>query len=193
MSILEFDQKQIREISLASLTESSKRNFLLFHGRQRCVERAKTKPLPGPAAGAFIHGGIVAAGKNVQRVMPIHFIILQALDSPLLKMIENAMTKKSVEVDYSERQQWELCHVFTCEPRSLRRTFKDNGISKIKSDAESFMESWTAAEINIVMLAILEQVKRHIETTVKFAAEMEAKGDVSFFREPEPRALTLKA
>jgi hypothetical protein len=30
---------------------------------------------------------------------------------------------------------------------------------------------------------VLEQIKRHVETTVKFAAEMESAGEISFFQD----------
>lgn len=192
MKLIELDQDSIRKISIGALTENSKRRFFEFKGRQSCADKAKSKPLPGASAGAFLHGEIKVSDRLVRRVVPIHFTVLQALESPLLKMIENAMTKKSAEVDYSEEQQWEICHVFTAEPRELRRTLKEKGISEIKVQS-LILENWSAAQINMTMLAILEQVKRHIETTVKFAGEMEKEGNISFFQEAATDSSKSKA
>ena len=160
--------------------------FQNFRARQSCIKEAMAKPLPGAAGDAFVKGAIPVAGKIVNRVVPTHFAVLQALDSPLLKMIENATTDSKASVDMDDEQQWQVCFVFTTDAKALRRTLKTSGVDEIKRQAEEACGDWGAAELNFVMLAVIEQLKRHVETTVKFAAEMEASGDVSFFREPSP-------
>lgn len=180
------DPKEAQRFVWENMPQSTRDIYLKFRGRQECARRAMAKPLPGPAASAFTKGAIEAGGKIVNRVVPAHFAVLQALNSPLLKLIENATTEKKSEVDFDDEQQWQICYIFTTDAKQLRSTLKSKGVEAIKKEAESACGEWSAAEINFVMLAIVEQLKRHVETTVKFAAEMEANGDVHFFREQNP-------
>lgn len=161
--------------------------------RQECIRRAMAKPLPGASGAAFTTGAIKVAGKVVNRVVPTHFAALQALQSPLLAMMENATATTKAEVDFDDEQQWQICFVFTSDARELRKMLKSEGIDAIKVEAEKACSDWSAAEINFVMLAVIEQLKRHVETTVKFAAEMEEKGDISFFLQPSQNPSTLPA
>lgn len=150
--------------------------------RQSCIGKAMAKPLPGAAESAFTKGAIPAAGKSVNRVVPTHFAVLQALSSPLLTMIENATAETKANVDFDDEQQWQVCFVFTSDAKELRRTMKDKGVEEIKRQAEAACGDWSAAELNFVMLAVVEQLKRHVEQTVKFAAEMQAGGEVEMFK-----------
>lgn len=181
--------RQAQRLIWGALPESSRRNFFEFRGRQACIERAMATPLPGAAGDAFTKGAISVAGKLVNRVVPTHFAVLQALKSPLLTMLEQATNEAKSAVDFDDEQQWQICYVFTANPKTMRQTLKSpNGLESIKADAERFCGDWSAAELNFVMLAVIEQLKRHVETTVKFAAELEASGDVSFFRDKKPKS-----
>lgn len=157
--------------------------YIAWQKRQGVVREAAIKPLPGSAEQAFVSGPVMAAGKTVNRVVPAHFAVLQALKSPLLEMISNAVTKRKSEVDFTHEQQWEICHVFTAEPKALYRALRASGAEFVRQQAHDTVMEWDAAAINLVMLAVMEQMKRHISTTVKFAADMEKEGQVSFFRE----------
>ena len=100
-------------------------------------------------------------------------------------MIENAMTQKAAEVDFKPAQQWDICHVFTEEAEKLYDLMETQGVKSVKESAKrSVGMAWDAAAVNLVMMAVLEQVKRHIETTVKLAGDMREEGQVSFFQEP---------
>ncbi len=155
-----------------------------FRGKQSCIEKAMARPLPGAAGKAFTTGAIKAAGKVVNRVVPAHFAILQAVNSPILVMIENAMTKKKSDVDFKPQEQWDICFIFTEDAEIVYTLLENDGAKSVQSASKKAVGmKWDAAAVNLVMLAVLEQVKRHIETTVKFAGEMESQGDISFFRE----------
>jgi len=157
-----------------------------WKNRQSCVREAKAKPLPGPLSQAFASGPIKVAGKTVNRAVPSHFAILQALESPLLKMMESAMTNKDVKMDFKPAEQWEICLVFTQDAETLYEMLENEGVKAIKKLARSAVgHSWDAGIVNLVMISVLEQIKRHIETTVRFAAELEGGGEVSFFQEPK--------
>ena len=177
------DPKEAHRLVAQAVGDRGHKAFFEFKGRQSCIRQAQSKPLPGAAESAFTKGAIKAAGKTVNRVVPTHFAVLQALNSPLLAMIENATAEKKASVDFDDEQQWEICYVFTTDAKALRKTLKADGIDAVKKLAEATCGDWSAAELNFVMLAVIEQLKRHVETTVKFAADMEASGDVSFFLE----------
>jgi len=151
---------------------------------QDMIAQAQCRPLPGPAGKAFTTGNIKAGSKTVYRVVPAHFAILQALDSPLLKMIESATTKKQVETDFKPLEQWEVCYTFTEDVESVYGLLEKDGVKAIRSAAKKAVGlKWDAASVNLVLMAVLEQVKRHIQTTVKLATEMKDEGEVSFFQE----------
>ena len=56
--------------------------------------------------------------------------------SAILTIDTDITARKKADVDYSDEQQWEICHVFTCEPKQLRKTFRDSGIEEIKNQSE---------------------------------------------------------
>jgi hypothetical protein len=161
-----------------------------YRNRQGCIRQAMSKPLPG-ASDAILKDSIQVGSRQIRPVVPVHFAVLQGLDSPLLKLIADATeNKKAALVNPTQEQKWEICHVFTEDPKTLFKAFKSKGADFIREQsADAVGMIWQAAEIELAMPAIMEQLKRHIETTVKFAAEMEAKGDVSFFREEKSEAL----
>ena len=175
-----------REIALGAVNID---RYAEWRGRQACIEKAQSKPLPGASGKAFASGPVRAAGKIVNRVVPSHFAVLQSLDSPLLSMIENAMGKKSVDVSFKPHEQWQICYVFTEDAEEVYTLLETEGAKAVAQAAKKAVGmGWEASAVNLVMLAVLEQIKRHVETTVKFAAEMEAQGDVSFFQELKTKA-----
>ncbi len=162
--------------------------FLLWKGRQSCIKAAQARPLPGAAGAAFTKGPIKAAGKTIAHVVPAHFAVLQALESPLLKMIENAMTQQSVSVDFKPKEQWEICYVFTSDIETVFDLLENDGVAAVKKTAKKVVGmGWEASALNLVMLAVLEQIKRHAETLVSFAGEVAEKGEISFFLENPAR------
>jgi hypothetical protein len=155
-----------------------------WRNKQTCIERAQSKPLPAAAGKAFTSGNIKACGKVVSRVAPVHFAILQALDSPLLKMIEQATTSSKNEVDFKASEQWDVCYVFTEDAEAVYTMLETDGVKAIRQAAKKAVGlKWDAAAVNLVMLAVLEQIKRHVQTTVRMASEMKDEGEVSFFQE----------
>ena len=191
--ILEIGKRDIKEaqkIAWDAIGENGRKGFFEFRGRQSCIRQAMTKPLPG-ASDAILKDSIQVGSRKIRPVVPAHFAILQGLDSPLLKLIADATANKAADlVNPTQEQKWEICHVFTAEPKTLFKAFKSQGADFIREQsADAVGMEWQASEVELAMPAIMEQLKRHIETTVRFAAEMEAKGDVSFFREQKGEPL----
>jgi hypothetical protein len=179
------DIRKAQEIAWEALGEHGRKNFFEFRGRQSCIRQAQSVPLPGASKDAFTKDSIQVGSRQIRPVVPAHFAVLQGLDSPLLKLIADATANKKADlVNPTQEQKWEICHVFTAEPKALFKALKSKGADFIREQAaDAVGMEWEAAEVELAMPAIMEQLKRHIETTVKFAAEMEQKGDVSFFRE----------
>ncbi len=169
-----------REDALSTINVSL---YLQWRGRQSCIAKAQSKALPGESRGAFLNGDINVHGKTVYRIVPRHFVVLTALDSPLLKMMEQATEEKKSEHDWTTEQEWEVCYVFTHEPKEVFETFKAKGADEIKRLSADEVGDWDAAVVRFVTLAVLEQLKRHVETKVKIASELEKDGQISFFRE----------
>lgn len=180
------DLRQAQRIAASAIGESGLRRFLEHKGRQACIQRARTRPLPGAAADAFLNGGIKMAGRVIHEVMPVHLKCLQAVNSPVLRLIENAVSSKDkqADVDFEPSEERELCYIFTADPEKLEDTPKGERVELIKSESKRIFGKCSAAEINMTVVAVVNQFHRHIQTSVKFAGEMEASGDVRFFREP---------
>ena len=179
------DIRKAQEIAWEALGEHGRKNFFEFRGRQSCIRQAQSVPLPGASKDAFTKSQIRVGERRINPVVPAHFAVLQALDSPLLKLIADATANKSAELtNPTQEQKWEICHVFTADAKTLFKTLKSKGVDFIREQAaDAVGMEWQAAEVELAMPAIMEQLKRHIETTVRFAGEMEKEGDVRFFRE----------
>lgn len=176
--------RRVQELAFGAIGESGRRAFFEFKGRQSCIKAAQAKPLPGASANAIIKGATKVAEEVVREVLPIHIACLQAVDSPLLKLVNNAIesAEKKSNVDFSESAQWELCYIFTQEPRALRTLLKEEGVSALQSKSEAKCSEWNAAKCNTVILAIIEQFHRHVQTTVRFSNEVEGQVDARFFQ-----------
>ena len=163
-----------------------------FAGRLHYAERARRVPLPGAAGKAFTSGPIKAGMFTVSRIAPAHWALLQAVDSPLIKMYEGLKSataengEKKSNADWTTADQWNACHIMTGDIEAIYETLETKGAAQVVKDArKSFgMNPDAAPAINPIIAAILEQMKRHIETIVQYAAEMESEGQVSFFLEP---------
>lgn len=184
---------RVQELAWGIIGESGRRSFFEFKGRQSCIKAAQAKPLPGPAGQAFASGPIKAAGMVVHKIVPAHFAVLQAMKSPLLTMIENAMTQKAVDVDLKGSEEWDICYLFTSDIEAVYNKLENEGVIAIQADAKKIGFQWDSAAIKLVIVAVLEQVKRHISTTVRFAADMDKDGQISFFREQSPTPLKPQA
>jgi hypothetical protein len=175
--------RQIHASVANTLGQRGHEPFFKFNKRQCQIAKAMQKPLPGASAD-LVNGNLTVAGATVYEVVPTHIKAMQAVDSPLLKAGKSAMESddKKSDADFEEEQAWELCYIFTTPPRDLRLLLKNGGVAKLRQAAAETWEIRTAAQINVTLSAIVNQYARHFQTTAKFAQEMEASGDVSFFR-----------
>lgn len=159
--------------------------YIAFKRRNACAEKAQSVPLPGASADAFLRGATKVGDVIVREVVPVHIACLQSVDSPILKMVSQATESKEKKSnsDFGIKDQWYICHIFTTDTDELLDILDCGGADKIKEVSKAAInKKWNAAKINMVMLAVIEQFHRHIQTTVKFAAEVEGQVDKSFFQ-----------
>jgi hypothetical protein len=175
-----------REEALSIVKPQLLDNFLQ---RQASISRSLCKPLPGAARGAFLNRSITVGDKQIQRITAYIWMVIEALDSPLLKLLELSATQKEpgkveIKTKWKPFQIWELCYIFSLPHDELEAKFEGGAIQDFKKAAHKEVgKYWDAALIDLAFAAIMEQFKRHVETKVKVYSEMEAKGDVTFFRE----------
>lgn len=155
-----------------------------LRGRQSVTASANSKPLPGPALEAFTSGPITVAGHTVEKVVACRFGILQAVDSPIILLIENAKRTESSKIEFTQQQMWDICYLFTNDAGTVFDAFEKGGKEWLQKESKKEVGlKWEFHEVDLVMMAVMEQLKRHVETFVKFVAEIEEKGQITFFRE----------
>jgi hypothetical protein len=145
--------------------------------------RASAHPLPGPLTQAFCSGPIEVAGKTVHKVYPRTFQALAAVGSPLIGMIQDVIQGGKVDTEMSDKDLWNVCWIFTHTPPEVRQMIV-NGVNAIPEAAETEIgDGWDASVINLVWMGCMEQIKRHISTMLKFSAEAQEKGEITFFQD----------
>ena len=178
-----------RDIAVGTINRAK---LFEFRGRQACAAKAHGRPLPGASGHAFTSGPIKAGGLTVARVTPAHWAVLQSLESPLIGMVESvkeaetgADGTKKTSMQWAQKDQWNACYIFTQDIEALYCIMEEKGGKEIAKMArrEFGMNPDVAASVNVIMAAILEQMKRHVETMVHFAAELEGSKEISFFQE----------
>lgn len=144
-------------------------------------KRASADPLPGPLTKAFCEGPIEVAGVTVFPVVPRYFQALRALNSPLISMLQDVVQSGKIDTELADEQAWEICWIFTHTGKQVREAMS-KGIDQIRelSMAEVGESQFPVA---LVTAAVMEQVKRHMETAVKYTAQAKEEGSISFFQD----------
>ncbi len=146
------------------------------------AKRALADPLPGPSGEAFIGGPIVVGGKTVYQVVPRYFQALKAIDSPLIGAMQDVVSEGKVDTEFTDEQAWEICWIFTNTPKVVRETLA-KGAGAVKEASMSEVGETPEYPVNLVIVAVMEQLKRHLATAVKFAAEAKEEGKLTFFQD----------
>lgn len=146
------------------------------------LSQAWATPLPGPLAKAFLQDTIPVAGKIVYKLVPKYMEVLQALDSPLLKMIQHVIERsKDQTLEFKPQEAWDLCWVMTHPSSEVWKLLQSGGTAAIhEASSVEVGETWEASATSLVMLAVMEQVKRHIDTAVTYGIEAEKGNQLSF-------------
>lgn len=155
--------------------------------RQMASRRANAEPLPGPLADTFCKSGIEIGPYFVRKFVARDFVILKAIDSPLHRMILELSNENREDINYTDEESWDICWQFTNTVSNVKEVFAKGKESLRKlSEVEFGDNEESAAYIQLIVAAVMEQLKRHASTMVKHAAEVKEKGEITFFRDTEP-------
>lgn len=168
------DPKEAHRLIANMVGERGHKPFFEFRGRQDCIRRAMSRPLPGAAGDAFLLGSVKLDEHTIYEVMPIHLKCLQAVNSPMLDLMTAAAEDgKSAKREFELDDEFQLCYIFTENPEVLYDTPKSKLVELIQNSAKSKFRSASSALVNGICTAIVKQFERHIATSVRFSSEVE--------------------
>lgn len=145
-------------------------------------KRAIADPLPGPAGKAFCSGPITVGGKTVYKVVPRYFQALKAINSPLITIMQDVVSNGKVDTEFKDEEGWEICWIFTHTGKEVREII-GRGANALKEAAMTEIGESEDYPVSLVIYAVMEQLKRHMTTAIKFNAEAQEKGEITFFRD----------
>lgn len=166
-----------------------------FVAKQQAAAIAAGDPLPGPLGEAFASGPIVVAGISVRKVVASDWVFFKALNSPVLRMVLELQQnpEKPDEVTFTEQENWALAWQFTHTPAEIREALKGGVEAFNQRVLEDIGDSWAAETVNLVGVAVMEQLARQWKTSLKHQQEAEEKGEISFFRDAGANRKTASA
>lgn len=171
-----------REIALRTV------NVELYIGwlkREACRKKAAAIPMPGPTLGAFMDDAIEVQGKKVCRIVPAHFFVLQKIESPLLGIMSQLAEERQAALRMDNEQLWDICYLFTNDPRDVYSLVRKGGKEALREASGSIALEWAAELPELVVMAVMEQIKRHVLTKSEILNKMRGEGRITFFQEPE--------
>lgn len=153
---------------------------------------ANAVPLPGPLLDAFAHVPQTISGRTVRPVMHYDFVILQKLDSPLLKHLKGG-TKKATA--YTDEQGYEMVYQFTQPIREIVAAIARDGrefAGRFKAAAlETIGLSLGPVEVGLLVQAVEREFLRAFSTRLGYEAKPGEPGQV--FTTPPPAPTTASA
>lgn len=159
-----------------------------FDLKQQALGRANGEPFPGPLADAFLKDAIMVGDIAVRKVVARDWKILRAINSPVIRLIQDSAQNPNAvpEIETTDEEEWELAFQFTHTPSEVWDTLQKGRemFSKVAQIAVADNPRFTSSIVKLIGAAVMEQIRREWQTALKFKAEMEERGDVSFFREP---------
>lgn len=146
--------------------------------------RAAATPLPGTTA-EIMKGPIQVGPFSVRPFVAADWICLQKLKSPLYEMFLELQKpqEKQQEVAWDDESKFIACWQFTTDPREVYAIVRKD-VDKAKADAVEKFGMDDGKSNEFIVVAVIEQFKRHIMTRLQYAAEVkEGKELKGFFPE----------
>jgi hypothetical protein len=166
------------------LGEKGHQTWVAAMENQKKQQQAMAVPLPGEAGDAFLKGAIQVGGHFVNEVFPVHPKALQAVNSPLLKIMggggADSSGKQTLEVEPSEER--EICFIFTCDPERLEDTPKNKLADFIKAGAKEKFGRANSATISAIVNAVFLQWLRHRNTQLELNSATEQQVEKKIFQ-----------
>jgi len=147
--------------------------------------RANADPLPGPLAKAFGPSTIMVGGISVRKPVASDWEIFRQLDSPIIRILLELRQdpSKVPEIEPTQQENWEICWQFTHSPKECRAALTvGNGYFR-QLAASEIGDVWDEPTVMVVRAVIMNKIAEANATAIKYAADLEEKGEVTFFRD----------
>jgi len=153
---------------------------------QMANDRAAADAMPGPLLNAFSEGSIKAAGRLVRKIVAYDYVILKTLNSPLHRMLLELAKPDELreKVDNEPSEEWDLCLQFTIPCKEAANLLAQGAEAFHQASVERISMAWEPSEVELVILAIFEQLKRNAESANRYSAAAKEANEITFFREP---------
>lgn len=147
--------------------------------------RAAASPFPGATADAFIAPAAIKVGEfTVRKLVLADWVIFQKLDSPLMRMWLELQkpVEQQEEIQFTDEEGWMICWQFTTPVREAENIALNEGRDGVLERAKKEFYYDGGEANDTLILAALEQFKRHVLTRLKYVTEKKDSGEITFFR-----------
>jgi len=141
--------------------------------KEQANRRAAATPLPGALADAFLTDAIqVTDNMFVRRIVASDWKILQALGSPIYKLILELQKDAALreDISYTDEEEWEMCWQFTHNPKECRELLA-KGKDAFRSEAVALGDTLTLPVMKSIVAAVRKHLFDSYLTKVNFGSE----------------------
>lgn len=153
---------------------------------QMAVRRASASPLPGPLFDAFASEHVIQVGEiKVRKIVSNDWPIFEKLQSPLIELTKEKAQNDggAVDLTVTNEQECEMVWQFTHTPRECRELMAEGREAFRERAVLEVGDSIDQPTVKLIIMAIMEHLKRSWQTCLEHQAKMEQEGQVTFFRD----------
>lgn len=131
---------------------------------------AMTLPLPGPLGAAFAGTGRTVCGVLVRAPVAIDFVILQKLESPLLKQMGEAAKPKLLrkETAFTSQDGWNMVYQFTTDPEVIEAEVNESKSKFERSAKKKVGMQMNPFAVNRIVEIIGLQISESFLTALRY-------------------------
>lgn len=151
--------------------------------KEEAIRRAQADPLPGPLTNAFAKGAIMVGKIPVRKCVASDWEFLKVTNSPLLEIIQSLQQnpKETPPTEnLSEESAHAVCWQFMNHPKRVREIIAAGTLAETVQAEVS--DEISAPVLRVIFVAAMEQMGRVWKTALGFSAELEEKGEITFFQ-----------
>ncbi len=150
--------------------------------KREAEARASADPLPGPLGDAFAADAIMVGNIGVRKIVASDWQFFKKINSPVLRVVQeilqNPNSELNLEVDPAE--YWAVVWQFTHTPKQCRDAFAKGEDDFRALVAEEVGDSQDEAIVNLIIAAVMEQIKRSWSTALQYKSGMEKDEGINF-------------
>lgn len=146
--------------------------------RAEASKRASADPLPGPLANAFGPLSLKVCGMEVRPLVAYDWAIMKAMNAPIYRQMLEWMQnqehpEKADKVEFTDQEGWELIFLLTRSCEAADEVFEKGKQAFSRAARREIGMKLHTGQVALLAEACLQQVRAHMETMVKYAAEAE--------------------